>query len=67
MLTVSICSPPGSPEPEREEVGTDPSASATGADPSASVIGAVTIAMAGTAPPAGVTPPPATGTVVETP
>jgi hypothetical protein len=77
MLTLSFCSPPASPpEPEREEVGmyplasaigTDPSAFAIGADPSASATGAVTIAMAGTAPPAGVTPPPATGTVVETP
>ncbi|XP_025798665.1 transcription initiation factor TFIID subunit 11-like [Panicum hallii] len=46
------------PEPEREEVETDPSVSATGA---------VTIAMAGTVPPAGVTPPPATNTMVETP
>jgi hypothetical protein len=76
MLTVSICSPPASPESEREDVGTDPStsaieadpsASATGADPSASATGAVTIAVAGTAPPAGVTSPPATGIVVETP
>jgi hypothetical protein len=59
MLTLSICSPPDSPpDPEREEVGTDPSASATGV---------VTIAVAGTAPPAGVTLPPAMSTVVETP
>jgi hypothetical protein len=75
MLTLSFCSLPTSPpEPEREEVGTDPSASAIGAvtvavvgtDPSASVTGAVTVAVAGTTPPAGVTPPPATSTVVET-
>jgi hypothetical protein len=67
MLTVSICSPPAFPEPGREEVGTGPSASATGADPSASATGAVTIAVAGTAPPAGVTPLPAMGTMVEMP
>jgi hypothetical protein len=66
MLTVSICSPSASPEPKHEEVGTDPSASATGAGPSASATGAVTIAVAGTTPAAGVTPLPATGTVVET-
>jgi hypothetical protein len=38
-----------------------------GTDPSASTTGAVTVAVAGTAPPAGVTPPPAMSTVVETP
>jgi hypothetical protein len=38
-----------------------------GTDPSAFVTGAVTIAVASTPPPAGVTPPPATRTVVETP
>jgi hypothetical protein len=58
-LTLSACSPPASPlEPERQEMGTDPAASA---------IGSVTIAVVGTAPPAGVTPPPATSTMVGTP
>jgi hypothetical protein len=52
MLTVSICSPSASsPRTELEEVGAAPSATT-----------AVTIAMAGTAPPAGETPPPATET-----
>jgi hypothetical protein len=34
-------------------------------EPSASATGAVTIAVAGTAPPAGVTPPPATGIAIK--
>jgi hypothetical protein len=54
-------------DPSASTTRADPSASAIGADPSASATGAVTIVVAGTAPPAGVTPPPATGTVVETP
>jgi hypothetical protein len=49
---VSSCSPSASPpRTEPEEVGSAPSATAT-----------VTIAVAGTAPPAGETPTPATGT-----
>jgi hypothetical protein len=52
MLTFSVCSPPASPpQPEHQEMETDPAASA-----------AVTIAVAGTAPSAGVTPPPTTRT-----
>jgi hypothetical protein len=43
---------------ERQEVGMDPSASATEA---------VTVAVASTTSPSGATPPPATGTMVETP
>jgi hypothetical protein len=47
MLTLSFCSPPASPlEPERQEVGTDPSAS---------TIGAVTVAVVGTDPSASAT------------
>jgi hypothetical protein len=37
-----------------------------GMDPSASAIASVTIAVAGTVPPADVTPPPAMSAVVET-
>jgi hypothetical protein len=52
VLTVSTCSPSASsPKTEPEEVGAAPSATT-----------AVTIAMAGTASPAGETPPPATET-----
>jgi hypothetical protein len=52
MLAFSVCSPPASPpQPERQEMETDPAASA-----------AVTIAVAGTAPSAGVIPPPTTRT-----
>jgi hypothetical protein len=52
MLTFSVCSPPASPpQPERQEMETDPAASA-----------GVTIAMAGTVPSAGVILPPTTRT-----
>jgi hypothetical protein len=52
------CSPPTfPPDSEREEVGSAPSASATGA---------VSVAVAGTTPPAGITPPPATGIATKT-
>jgi hypothetical protein len=48
------------------DVPADEAAETAGTDPSTSV-GVVTIAMAGTVQPAGMTPPPATSTVVEIP
>jgi hypothetical protein len=79
MLTLSFfCSPFASPpDPKRQKVaGTkfarndvpaDDAAETARTDPSTTSAGMVTIAMAGTSQPAGVTPPSATSTVVEKP
>jgi hypothetical protein len=80
MLTLSFvfCSPSASPpDPKRQKVvGTEfagndvPADDATetaGTDPSTTSAGMVTIAVVGTAQPAGVTPPPAMSTVAEIP
>jgi hypothetical protein len=48
-----------------DDVPADDAAETTGMDPSTIMTGAVTIAVAGTSQPAGVTPPPATSTVVQ--
>jgi hypothetical protein len=59
MLTLSFCSlSTSSPDPKRQEVGTDPSTTSTGT---------VTIAVAGTAQSTGVSPLPAMSNVVEVP
>jgi hypothetical protein len=74
-LCFLFCSPSASPpHPKRQKVvGTEfavddvpagGSAKTTGMDPVTTSAGVVTIAVAGTSPSAGVTPPPATSTVV---
>jgi hypothetical protein len=50
-----------------DDVPADEAAETAGMDPSTTSAGVVTIAMVVTAQQAGVTPPPATSTVVETP
>jgi hypothetical protein len=79
MLTLSFfCSPSASsPDPKRQEVAetglagddvpTDEAAETAVTDPSTTSAGVVTVAVAGTAQQAGVTPPLATSTIVETP
>jgi hypothetical protein len=75
---VFFCSPSASPpDPKRQEVvGTefvgndvpaDDAAETAGTDPSTTSAGTVTIVVVGTVQPAGVTPPPATSTMVEIP
>jgi hypothetical protein len=53
--------------PAGNDVPADDAVETAGTDPSTTSAGTVTIAMAGTAQSAGVSPPPATSTVVEIP
>jgi hypothetical protein len=75
MLTLSICSPSASPsDPKCQKViGTEfaggdvpagKAAETAGTNPSTTSGEVVTVAVVGTSPSAGVTPPPATSTVV---
>jgi hypothetical protein len=78
MLTLSFLqsfcffSQPQAPRSGRDrtpgnDVPADEAAETAGTDPSTTSAGVVTIAVAGTVQPAGMTPPPAMSTVVEIP